>query len=188
MIPSPEPVIDQTFTLIKALGEPEYLYLLVEPAFIYGVGIGLIVFLSGFLLRDGKAQALGLIFIILSALLIVPYLSFRAQAAPRITKVFEFQRPGTVSEFTKQSSRYEETRWAYLGLGGVAGAVLLVGARNNRIGFVLSIATVAGSVGIVVFSMSMHLRDSQIHHPNLLAIKQAAPWQEVPGLAPAPPP
>lgn len=180
-------MIDQIFILIKALGEPEYLYLLVEPAFIYGVGIGLIVFLSGFLLRDAKSQTLGLIFIILSALLIVPYLNFRNQAAPRITKVYEFQRPGTVSEFKKQSSRYEETRWAYLGLGAVAGGVLLVGARNNRMGFTLSIATVAGSIGIVLFSMSMHLKDLQIHHPNLLAIKQAAPWQDPPSLAPAPP-
>ena len=180
-------MIDQIFILIKALGEPEYLYLLVEPAFIYGVGLGLIVFLSGFILRDPKAQTLGLIFIILSALLIVPYLNFRAQAAPRITKVYEYKQPGTVAEFKKQSSLYQENRWAYLALGAVAGAVLLVGARNNRMGFTLSIATVVGCIGIVVFSMSMHLKDSQIHHPNLLAIKQATPWQEPPSLVPAPP-
>ena len=180
-------MIDQLFILIKALGEPEYLYLLVEPAFIYGVGIGLIVFVSGFLLRDAKAQTLGLIFIILSVLLIVPYLKFRTEAAPRITKAYEYQQPGTVAEFKKQSSRYQENRWAYLGLGAVAGAVLLVGARNNRMGFTLSMATVAGSIGIVIFSMSMHLKDSQIHHPNLLAIKQSSLWQDPPGLTPAPP-
>jgi hypothetical protein len=182
-------VIDQIFILIKALGEPEYLYLLMEPAFIWGVGIGLLVFLGGFVLSDTQSQTLGLLVIILSALLIVPYLKFRGDAAPRIAKIYEFDRPATATEFKKQSSRYQDTRWAYLGLGGVAGAVLLVGARNNRVGFTLSLATVVGAIGVVLFSLSMHLKDSQIHHPNLLAIKQATVWGEEPppNLAPAPP-
>ncbi len=139
------------------------------------------------MLLDVKSQTLGLIFIVVSALLIIPYLKFRGDAAPRITKVYELQEPATAEEFKKQSARYQDTRWAYLALGGIAGALLLVGARNNKLGIVLSVATIFGAVGVVLFSMSMHLKDSQIHHPNLLAIKQAVLWQEPPSLSPAPP-
>ena len=43
--------VDNLQILVMALSEPEYLYLLVEPAFIYGVGVGLLVFVAGFFMQ-----------------------------------------------------------------------------------------------------------------------------------------
>ncbi|MFV1995061.1 MAG: hypothetical protein ACC661_06460 [Verrucomicrobiales bacterium] len=168
-------MLDEIFLLIKALGEPEYLYLLLEPAFIYGIGIALLVFVAGFLLRDGKAQMLGLVMLIVSALVIVPYLSCRSQAAERIENVYKLDNPATVKAFNAQSKRYEDSKWAYISLAGVAGAVLLVGAGTNRVGFTLAVITVTAGAGVVLFSLSMHLKEAQIHHPNLLAIKPISP-------------
>ncbi|MFV1994203.1 MAG: hypothetical protein ACC661_02105 [Verrucomicrobiales bacterium] len=164
-------MLDEIFLLIKALGEPEYLYLLLEPAFIYGIGIALVVFVAGFLLRDGKAQMLGLVMLIVSSLMIVPYLAFRAEAAERIESVYKLDNPATLKAFKAQSKRYQDSKWAYVTLGGVAGAVLLVGAGTNRVGFTLAVVTVIAGTGVVLFSLSMHLKEAQIHHPNLLAIK-----------------
>lgn len=170
--------VDHLQILIMALSEPEYLYLLLEPAFIYGVGVGLLVFLSGFFMRDGKAQILGLIAMILSALLIFPYLEFRKKAEPRISKVYQIESPGKVTEFQNHSSIYHDTRWVYLALCAACGGVLLVGARTNKIGVTLSIATAVVAVGVVMFSMAMHFRESQLHHPNLLALKQVGTFED----------
>ncbi|MEM7147501.1 MAG: hypothetical protein AAF591_20465 [Verrucomicrobiota bacterium] len=154
--------------LTKALGNPEYLFLLIEPVFIYGILLGVIVFVIGFLLKDKKAQTLGLVFVIVSSFAIWPYLKFRDKAESRISKVYAIEDPTVVKGFKQQTELRNDTKWIFFALGGIAGVVLLIGAQTNRMGLVLGITTVVGGITVVVFSMSMHLKESQVFHPNLL--------------------
>jgi hypothetical protein len=160
--------MDTLGNLGKALSDPEYLFLLIEPVFIYGIFLGVIVFTFGFFFRDKKAQTLGLIFIIVSSFCIWPYLQFRDKAEARISKVYAIEDPTIVKGFKKQSQLRRDTQWVYFALGGIAGVVLLIGAQTNRMGFVLGLATAGGGILVVVFSMSLHLKEAQVFHPNLL--------------------
>jgi hypothetical protein len=160
--------MDTIGNLTKALGDPEYLFLLIEPIFIYGILLGVIVFVIGFFLKDKKAQTLGLIFVIISSFCIWPYLKFRGKAESRISKVYAIEDPTIVKGFKEQTALRNDTKWIYFALGGVAGGVLLIGAQTNRMGLVLGITTAGGGILVVVFSMSLHLKESQVFHPNLL--------------------
>ena len=123
---------------------------------------------AGFILRDKKTQTLGLIVVIVSSFAVWPYLKFRGEAESRIAKVYSIEDPTKVTGFKAQTKLRQGTQWVYFTLGGIAGVVLLIGAQTNRIGFVLGITTVAGGIAVVVFSMSLHLRESKVFHPNLL--------------------
>jgi hypothetical protein len=171
--------MDTLGNLTKALGDPEYLFLLIEPVFIYGILLGLIAFAIGFILNDKKAQTVGLIFIIVSSFCIWPYLKFRDKAESRISKVYAIEDPTIVKGFKEQTELRRDTQWVYFALGGIAGVVLLIGAQTNRMGLVFGITTAGGGLIVVVFSMSMHLKESQVFHPNLITqqrvVQAAAP-------------
>ena len=149
--------------LFDKFGDAEYRQLLLEPVLIYGVLLGVMAFLFSFLFKERKMQLAALIVIIVSALTVVPYLKARSSADKRAEKLFSAQ----AELIEAQRETRKDTQWAYFAVAGLAGVTLLMGAHKGKPGMFVGIATIGAGVCLVIFSMSMHLKDAQIYHPNL---------------------
>ena len=66
--------------LTEKLKDPEYLHLLLEPLMVWGLGIGVIAFLFAFFFGERKMQMVALAVIIISCLVVVPYIKQRKLA------------------------------------------------------------------------------------------------------------
>ncbi len=149
--------------LFKKIGDPEYRHLLLEPLLIYGVLIGAAAFVLAFLFKERKMQLAALLIIIVSALMVVPYLSARSSADKRAEKLFTAK----AEQIAAQRETRKDSQWAYFAVAALAGVTLLMGAHKGKAGLVVGVATVGAAGCLVLFGMAMHLKDSQIHHPNL---------------------
>ena len=155
--------MDTINLLFKKIGDPEYRHLLLEPVLIYGVLIGALAFVLAFLFKERKMQLAALLVIIVSALMVVPYLSARSAADKRAEKLFA----GKSEQIATQREARKDSQWAYFAVAGLAGVTLLMGAHKGKAGLIVGVATVGAAACLVLFSMAMHLKDSQIYHPNL---------------------
>lgn len=149
--------------LFDRIDDPEYKHLLLEPVLIYGVLIGVLAFVFAYFFKERKMQVGALVAIIISAVMVVPYLKARTKADKHNEKLF--------SQHAEQIKEHREVRkdaqWAYFAVAALAGVTLLMGAHSGKPGFMVGIATVIGGVCLVLFSMTMHLKDTQVYHPNL---------------------
>ncbi len=155
--------MDEIKLLFDKFGDPEYRHLILEPVLIYGVLLGVVAFVLAFLFKERKMQLAALVVVIVSALMIVPYLNSRTVADQRAEKLFSSQ----AEEIAEQRETRKDTQWAYFAVAGLAMVTLLMGAHKGKAGLVVGIVTVGAGITLVLFSMSMHLRDAQIYHPNL---------------------
>ena len=126
--------IDQLERLAEAFGDPEYLFLVLEPLQYYGIGIGVIGLIATYVLKKEKLQVAALTVMVVSALSILPYLGARQAAQNRIEKVYRIESPARVKGFTSNTEDRLEHRWVYLVIVGIGGAAILVGPRRNRLG------------------------------------------------------
>ena len=151
--------------LIEKLGDAEYRHLLLEPILIYGVLLGRFGFVFAFLFKERKMQLVALIVIIFSSLMVVPYLNARSAADKRAERLFVAQ----AEQISEQRETRKDAQWAYFLVAGLAGVTLLMGPHKGKPGLLVGIATVVAGAGLVLFSASMHLKDSRVYHPNLRA-------------------
>lgn len=159
--------IDQLERLAAAFGDPEYLFLVLEPLQFYGIGIGVVGLIATYVLKKDKLQVAALTVMVVSALSILPYLGARQSAQNRIEKVYRIESPARVKGFTANTRDRLDHRWVYLAIVGIGGAAILVGPRRNRLGFGLTVATLAFGMYAVHYSLWMHYQDSLAYHPNL---------------------
>ncbi len=150
-----------------ALRDPEYAFLLLEPIFIYGIGIGILAFALGFFAKDNRVQIAALVVLVASGLCIVPYLRARTEAQDRIQKVYQYNEPDRATGFAQTTQDRVEHKWIFLWLAGMAGAAMLVGPRRNRLGLGLAGVSVALGCWALSFSLWMHLKESTVYHANL---------------------
>lgn len=160
-------LLNQLDRMGTALGDPEYLYLVLEPLLFYGIGFGLLLFIITFFLKNERLQISALIVVAVMALAIVPYMKNRAAAQPRIESVYKVSDASRVSGFRNNTIDRKDHRWLYLTLAGVAGAAILVGPRRNKLGLGLAGATVLLGLYTANYSLWMHYQDSLAFHPNL---------------------
>lgn len=160
-------LFDKIEKLSDAFADPEYMHLLLEPVFIYGVGFGVLIYVLSLFFKDPRLQVVALVVIAASALVIVPYQNKREAASERIAKVYKIDQPTRAAGFTANTKAWGENRWIFLGLAGLAVSAIFIGPRRNRLGFVLSIGSVAVGAWVVVLSTWMHYQDAIVDHPNL---------------------
>lgn len=152
--------------LSEYLRDPEYLYLLIEPVFIYGVGIGVFLFLVTWLAKNSAGRIAALIVLAGSCLMILPYLHLREKSEPIPAP------PGTEKWMVgAQTERRASTQWVYYTMAGVAVLCAFMGSSGNP-GLIFSIVTVLGGLSTVVFSIWLNMHEARIYHPNLRTIKK----------------
>ena len=149
--------------LTSKLTDPEYLSLLIEPFMIWGLALGVVGTVLAFLFKERKAQMASLLLIIVAALMVVPYSQFRKKADTQSATIFATKR----AQIEEQQTRWLEAQWVYFAVAGLAGITLLMGMHKGKPGLLVGIGTVLAGTACVFFTMWLHLKESEIYHPNL---------------------
>ncbi|MCA1963153.1 MAG: hypothetical protein LDL31_04315 [Prosthecobacter sp.] len=153
-------------SLWQSLRDPEYAHLLLEPLPLYGLGVGLILLTITTLTRERHTRLAVLLMMMLCALSVAPYLSFRLAATPRILAT----RPvayGPVIE--AQTGLRQSTAWAfYLAAAGCALAAAM--SRTKHFHHALAAAALLSLMAFWL-SLWLHKKECELYHPNIL--KQA---------------
>lgn len=158
----------QSFSKLKGpLSDSEYLYLLLEPVFIYGIAFGLMLFIIAFCIKHTPLQILALATVMLSALAIFPYLSMRDKAHDRIEKVYRIEAPSRADDFMQNTANRKDKLWMYLTVAITAGFAASIGPRRNRLGLLFGILCVAFGSLTIQYSLWMHYQDALFSQPHL---------------------
>jgi hypothetical protein len=159
--------IIQIEKLLGAFADPEYRYLLLEPLISFGLLTGVILLIAGFFAKAPRLQSAALVVIGAAALLQFPYKDARLAAKPRLEQVYKVEAPARVSEFARTTNEWIANSWQFKLLVLSAFGTLLIGVQRNRIGFALSVATIALGLLAAKNSMWLNYQDALAYHPNL---------------------
>ena len=156
--------------IFRGLGDDYYFFVFLDPIFVWGIGFGLFFLICSLILKQDKAQSAALVVLFVSSMAIYPYLHNREDAAEAVKANWE-QR---AERFDEQTERRQNTQWFYYVYGALALATLII---RNKVGIVLSIATIFFGIMVLLLSMWLHLKESEVYHPAVTnAIK--APTEE----------
>ncbi|MEO0416992.1 MAG: hypothetical protein AAF226_18795, partial [Verrucomicrobiota bacterium] len=154
-------------TLISAFGDAEYRYLFLEPILLFGIALGLVLFVVSMVIGGGKMRITALAILALSGLTMSPYLSARIDAKPRIQKVYQIKSPARGEAFAANTSKWIQARWWYFALAIMAAVTFLAGMSKGKLGLVASLVMIGLALMTIKNSAWLHYRDSLAYHPNL---------------------
>ena len=160
-------MFEQLEKLSGALQDAEYRFLVLEPILFYGIALGIIGFIASYFMKAEKLQIAALVVIAVSAFIFLPYIGARSKAQTRIEKVYQIDSPSRAKGFADNTWMWKKNKWIYYSVAALALATILVGARRNRLGLALSIATLAFGMLAMKNSAWMHYKDALAYHPNL---------------------
>lgn len=165
--PSPLIMLKELEALWSRLGDPEFAGLVLEPVFVWGIGIGLVVLLFAILFKEGKSQKLGLVLIVLSCLAAVPFTHFRMEAAPRIAAVAQ------AAGLEAANARWQSLQWVYLALAALATLTFFL-SKGGKAGLWLTLLTIAASAAAVVLGLWLFAKDAEVFHPTQRSVAATA--------------
>ena len=155
--------------LTDKLNDPEYLHLLLEPLMVWGLAIGVLVFLFSFFFSERKMQLVGLGLIIASCLIVIPYLKQRKKSDERVVKL-----RGDMKEMIVESAeRRKDSRAGYMVVAALAGLTILMGAHKGKPGMLAGMGTAVAGVIVVIHGTWLDLKDAEIYHPNIRVVEGA---------------
>jgi len=158
----------QSFAKLKdPLIDSEYLYLLLEPIFIYGIGLGIIALIIAYVVKNTLFQILALALIALSSLTIFPYLSMRVQSQERIEQVYHVEAPTRAADFKNNTDNRKAKLWLYLVVATTAVFAAIIRPRRNRLGLLFAILCIGFGIITVQYSLWMHYQESLFSQPHL---------------------
>jgi len=158
----------QSFAKLNAaLGDGEYLYLLLEPVFIYGTSLGLVALVIAYFIKNTPFQILALTLVALSSLTIFPYLSMREKAQGRIEKVYRIESPTRADDFKENTEQRNAQLWLYLTVALTACAAAMIGPRRNWLGLLLALVCIGFAVRMIEYSIWMHYQEALFSQPHL---------------------
>lgn len=153
--------------LIRAAGDPEYRYLLLEPLIFYGIFIGIAMLITGHFTKAPKLQTTALVVIGIAALTHVPYKDARLAAQPRMEKVYKVKYPARVKGFNENTQQWIANSWKFKLLVLAALATLMIGIDRNKFGFGMAVATCVLGLVSAKNAMWLNYQDAIAYHPNL---------------------
>ncbi len=149
------------------LQDSEYLYLLLEPLFIYGITLGLIAFIVAYFIKNTPFQVLALSLIALSSITALPYLSLREKAHHRIEQVYRLEAPTRAEDFKNNTAQRQAHLWLYLVLSITSTFAAIIGPRRNRLGLLFAILCFGFAIKTIQFSLAMHYQEALFSNPHL---------------------
>jgi len=147
--------------------DSEYLYLLLEPLFIYGIGLGIIALIIAYSFNNTPFQILALALIALSSLMIFPYLSMRDNAQDRIEQVYHVESPTRAADFKDNTDNRKAKLWLYLVVAITATFAAIIRPRRNRLGLLFAILCTAFGTATIQYSLWMHYQEALFSQPHL---------------------
>ncbi len=159
--------IIQIEKLLLAFTDPEYRYLALEPLIPYGILAGVGMLLAGFLLKAARLQVAALAVIGCAALVHFPYKDARLSALPRLEQVYKHEASSRAADFAKNTQAWVASSWQFRLLVLFAFVTLLIGVQRNRLGLILSIATLLMGLVSAKSALWLNYQDALAYHPNL---------------------
>ncbi len=158
----------QSFTRLSVpLRDSEYLYLLLEPAFIYGITLGIIALITAYFFKHTPFQILALVLIAVSSLTIFPYLSMRENVQDRIEQVYHLEAPTRARDFKENTVNRKAHLWLYLVVAITATFAAIIRPRRNRLGLLFTLLCIAFATVCIQYSLWMHYQDALFSQPHL---------------------
>jgi hypothetical protein len=155
-------------TLWQSIRDPEYLHLLLEPLPLYGLGLGLVVFVVAFVFGEKRSRLLGLGLICISCASVWPYTDLREKATPRIIATRPIEYAGVIRE---QTERRLNWNWPYYAMT-VLSFIALCTANHPR-GRPILAAVVIGGMLLFWISIWMHKKECEVYHRNIIQTRTA---------------
>jgi hypothetical protein len=156
-------MLEELQTLWRALADPEYLQLLVEPLALHGLVASSVLLAAAVFSRESKAIAAALLLSGGCAASVWPAANLRAQAEPRVIATRDVALAPLIKE---QTARRAQFSWAFKGFAILAAAAFL--AHLTGKGRPLLLLTLAASLPLIVLALWLHKKESEIHHRNIL--------------------
>lgn len=153
-------------TLWQSIRDPEYLHLLLEPLPLYGLGIGLMMFIVAFVFGEKRSRMLALALICVSCASVWPYTDLRAKATPRIIAT---RPPEYASVIREQTERREAWNWPYYAMTVLSLIALFAGHTPK--GRPLLLVVVIGGALLFWFSIWLHKKECEVYHRNIVRYK-----------------
>ena len=150
-------------TLWQSIRDPEYLHLLIEPLPLYGLGIGLMLFVVAFVFGERRSRLLALALICVSCASVWPYTDLRSKATPRILAT---RPPEYASVIQEQTSRRREWNWPYYVM--TLFSVVAIFTGHSPRGRPILIVVVVGGALLFWISIWLHKKECEVYHRNIV--------------------
>ena len=130
---------------------------LLRPVFVWGVGLGTVLLVVALLWRDDRIKMTALLLLAAAGLSVLPYLGLRDD-------VSRTQHPA--ADLSGKTSRLRhQSRWVFVGLGGLALGTAIWGART-RFGGALTVATLVSGLGATATGLWLAAHDAGAMHAS----------------------
>ncbi len=133
-------------TLRLQLGQAEYMHVLLHPLPIYGFGFGIFALLAALLLRNRRAEIVGLLVILVAALSAWPTAYFGEQAYDGVLGTLSVSDKEGAEWLDEHLDRGEDLLWVFHSVAALTLVALLVPIRWPRAGRPLAVLTLFGAV------------------------------------------
>ena len=148
---------------LRELGNPQYSHLVLHPLLVHGLVLCGLFVLGSTLLKQPRAAALGLLLLAGCTLAVVPYLHTRGAA---LAAVQAAHSKYAATEISGLGDRLHQWAWIYQALAGLA-VLAVIAIPAKAIGRALGIATGVLALGVGLWGLDFHHRESRVYHPNL---------------------
>ncbi|MBL9133731.1 MAG: hypothetical protein JNG86_21150 [Verrucomicrobiaceae bacterium] len=150
-------------TLWQSIRDPEYLHLLIEPLPLYGLGMGLVVFIVAFVFNERRTRLLSRALICVSCASVWPYTDLREKATPRILAT---RPPEFASVIREQTERRQAWNWPYYVLALLSFVACFT--SHSPKGRPLLLVVVIGGAFVFWFSIWLHKKECEVYHRNIV--------------------
>lgn len=150
-------------TLWQSIRDPEYLHLLLEPLPLYGLGLGLVMFIVAFVFGEKKSRLLALALICVSCASVWPYTDLREKATPRIIAT---RPPEYAQVIREQTRRRDEWSWPYYAMTVLT--VIALATGHSPKGRPVLFVVVLGGALLFWFSIWLHKKECEVYHRNIV--------------------
>lgn len=155
-------MIEALKMITDRLRDAEYLHVLLETLPAYGILGGTLLLVLAVALKDNRFRIIALSITLVSSLSFYPQLQNRKLAEGPMLEVSSAEKGKLITAQTKLRA---SKQWAYLGLA--AGCLLTLATRRTKIGSALLALTVVGGMAVSLLSTWLHIKDTEILHPNV---------------------
>jgi hypothetical protein len=151
--------------LFRMLGEDDYLYLIMEPLFTYGIGFGLLLFVVALVAKERKSRTFALLILMISSIFVYPYQHKREESAPRAG----YSEHWTVESQTlwdAQTQRRSQFQYLYY-LLALAALLNIVISPDGLLGKGLAGLVLLGGTAVLICGLWLNLEEKRIFYPDL---------------------
>jgi glucan phosphoethanolaminetransferase (alkaline phosphatase superfamily) len=134
----------------RALQQPEYLHILLNPLPVYGLALGLIALLFALFLRDRRAHLTALSIVFIAAVSAWPVAHYGEEAYDRVLSMSDQDGDAWLASHAHRADKFV---WLYYALAVIAALALILPRKFPRTGLPLIIAAlVLGCVSLAAGS------------------------------------